>query len=570
MLVLKQGMGLNEILCKFLDMYFDGQQSSHIILQPKKFIHVGGNCWCLSLPVDFPSGDEEKLWTNKVLFKENDVILGPAHTVHNDIILYGKGCYSHWGRTLFFSSSDNSNPRINNRLYKISLIQEISEYDFFPLTNVLIKENVQPEPYVRGRVLLVNDGLGSGGTERQVVNTLLGLQNQELESVSLLCMTFNNDFYLPYLKANNVTVHHLANRIKDLQGALEIVDEPVINLLKSLSRHFVLQILNLILEFKHRKPEIVHAWLDNTSIICGIAGLIAGVPKIILSSRSMPPFNFALYSSYMKPLYMALSKFDNIIFLNNSERGAREYCQWLNLPLSRFKTIRNGVDFSYLSVNDSSKIQDLKLKNLRTELGIPENSQIVGSIFRFSSEKQPLLWIKIAIEVAVKHPNVHFILVGKGVFEQEMKDLVKSQNMQDRFHFLGEQNDISRILPLFDVFLLTSECEGTPNVILEAQWLGVPVIALDAGGVEETILHGITGKIEYDSEATIIAESILNCLEEVSWRNTVKHNGPEFIAKRFGLERMIKETMEAYGYAYRLTRNVKSSSKVKRIAEFTH
>lgn len=104
------------------------------------------------------------------------------------------------------------------------------------------------------------------------------------------------------------------------------------------------EILNLVEEFKRRRPAVVHAWQDSTSIKVGIAAVIAGVPRIVLASRNLTPVNFGYYQEYMRSAYQALSEVDSIIFLNNSSAGAVDYCRWLEIPQDRFQVVRNGVD----------------------------------------------------------------------------------------------------------------------------------------------------------------------------------------------------------------------------------
>lgn len=85
------------------------------------FEHVGGNCWVKSLKeYGIHAGDDTKRpRVSAVKLMENDHPLGPAHTMHETIRQYGKGCYSHWVDVLYFSASDNSDPNTNGYVYRI-------------------------------------------------------------------------------------------------------------------------------------------------------------------------------------------------------------------------------------------------------------------------------------------------------------------------------------------------------------------------------------------------------------------------------------------------------------------
>jgi len=76
-----------------------------------------GRCWILEhLPAEWPSDEEA---TSRVALLEDGRVVGAPHTAHDDIRKLGGGRYSHWGRRLFFSTSDNSDPNTNGRTYTI-------------------------------------------------------------------------------------------------------------------------------------------------------------------------------------------------------------------------------------------------------------------------------------------------------------------------------------------------------------------------------------------------------------------------------------------------------------------
>jgi glycosyltransferase involved in cell wall biosynthesis len=124
----------------------------------------------------------------------------------------------------------------------------------------------------------------------------------------------------------------------------------------------------------------------------------------------------------------------------------------------------------------------------------------------------------------------------------------RKRGIGDRIHLPGITSDMGAALSAMDVVLLTSFGEGTPNVALEAQSLGIPVVATDAGGVGESMNPGITGAIVASDNPEVLAASVIKFLDNPDFRLAVETAGPEFINSRFGLARMINETMALYGY----------------------
>ena len=75
-----------------------------------------GYCFVADLPAGLLSDREH---SSSLLLFEDEQPLGPAHAPHDAIRSLGQGRFSHWGTTLYFSSSDNTNPRNNNRQYSV-------------------------------------------------------------------------------------------------------------------------------------------------------------------------------------------------------------------------------------------------------------------------------------------------------------------------------------------------------------------------------------------------------------------------------------------------------------------
>jgi glycosyltransferase involved in cell wall biosynthesis len=102
-------------------------------------------------------------------------------------------------------------------------------------------------------------------------------------------------------------------------------------------------------------------------------------------------------------------------------------------------------------------------------------------------------------------------------------------------------------LSVCDVLLLTSSGEGTPNVLLEAQWLGLPVVTTDAGGAAEAIVQGTTGLVARNDSPIEIGECVVRVMTDPEFRQIARVEGPAFIKTRYAIGRMIDETRSIYG-----------------------
>ena len=122
----------------------------------------------------------------------------------------------------------------------------------------------------------------------------------------------------------------------------------------------------------------------------------------------MSPENFTYYKKYMKPCYQALADEENITFINNSYAGAKDYCRWLGLNSNRIKVIRNGVKLT------EKRIINDQIRDYKKVFNIHQNKIVIGSIFRFWEEKDPILFLRTAKIVLKNNRNVKFLIIGDG------------------------------------------------------------------------------------------------------------------------------------------------------------
>ncbi len=404
---------------------------------------------------------------------------------------------------------------------------------------------LDPAAFDSDTILLACGSLAPGGTERQVVTTARGLAECHGLRVEIVCMFLNPPplgFYRPLLDESIVSVSELAP-IGPSDDAATHGDERALGELAAILPRELRDVVRYVELFRACRPSIVHTWLDEINAKAGIAALIAGVPKIVLSARSVAPTNFRLFQPYMAPSYRLLLEHPRVKLLNNSAAGARDYAQWLKWPASAIRVVRNGIDPSAVH-----RVQiDAARHRLRDRLGIAPDGLVVGTVIRLSEEKRPLLWVESAAALVTSHPSCHFVVVGDGDLASPVRALAETLGIAPRCHFVGQQPDTYEWIGGFDVFLLTSRKEGLPNVLLEAQALGVPVVTTDAGGAGEALVPGTTGWIVEPGGADHIAAALRRVLDQPQWRAAVRRDGPKFVASQFGLDRMVAETLDVYG-----------------------
>jgi len=437
------------------------------------------------------------------------------------------------------------------------------------LLRKLLQTPITPLDFVPGRILHVCGSLGPGGAERQLTNTVVGLINNGYTDIHVSCAYLRPDrpeqydFYRSTIEAAGAHVQQLQPFRQSLADWFDrnVAERGWPWLL--LDIRLMIGVAAYYRTFRTLRPEVVHAWLDYSNIRAGIAAVLAGVPTVILSGRNLNPTRFNFYSPIMYAVYSALAQFINIssdmptpccapepqpvtsrtrvIMVNNSRAGATDYARWLGWNDSCFSVVYNGVNFG-----DASWPSRASAEALRSRYDIPRDAPLVGSVFRFYPEKDPLLWLHTAAEILRRVPNCHFLLFGNGTLRRQLVSLAIRLGIAGRLHMPGVTTDVLTALSAMDVMLFTPHYEGTPNVVLEAGWVGTPVVTTEAGGVCEALAQGHTGFVVAERDPVALADRVCSVLNDDGLRLTVLTAGPDFVRRHYGLDRMIAETIALY------------------------
>lgn len=384
--------------------------------------------------------------------------------------------------------------------------------------------------------------LSAGGAERQLVNLLVGLKRRGHSAQTLLTISplqGSGGHYADLLRSENVSVRTNNCPIRD-EGVDLLRNNPEkVDLLRRLPPEFSAWSLDLWVELSLLAPDIAHFWLDHPNIWGAPAALLADVPSIVLSTRNVNPSNFPyLYAPYMHDWYKRLEKCPRVRFINNSLAGALSYSQWMGVAPEKFEVILNGVDLTHLKRADAQVRRDI-----RREFGIPEDAPAVVGAFRLSEEKRPLLFVDTVALAAERVPGLHAVLVGDGPLRQQVEERADALGIASVLRAVGSRSDIAAVLSSMDVLLHTAFWEGTPNVVLEAQQLQLPVVVADGGGAGAAVDHGGSGLLVPKEDEPVFAEALTSVLKDLPAWKARAASGPDFVARRFAVERMIDETL---------------------------
>lgn len=199
--------------------------------------------------------------------------------------------------------------------------------------------------------------------------------------------------------------------------------------------------------------------------------------------------------------------------------------------------------------------KDYNVSKIKQEFGLPADSFVVGSVARFVKQKGQIYLLKAAAKILerIKQPDVYFLLVGYGPMEAELRQLVQSLNIKSRV-IISPAKDIKDILPIIDIYVISSLWEGQPIAMLEAMAAGRPVVATKVGGIPEILVEGKNGLLAEAKEENSLAEKIITLLENEELRASISQEA-RLTAAGFSLPVYIKKLEEYFISEYEAKNN---------------
>lgn len=368
------------------------------------------------------------------------------------------------------------------------------------------------------KVMHVLSKLDTGGLENGIINLCNNLDREKFEPM-ICCL---NDSGL------------MAQRLK--------ADVKLFNLNLPDERN-LLYALKLSRFYRKERPDIVHAhgW-GQCSLYAVTGARIAGVPIVINGEHG------AVFTRKRQIFLQKITALLSTILLSVSESLKVKVAEELGIPARKIKVINNGVDTQIFTGGyDVSGLKEELIKKFNFH--IDTKTIVIGSVGSLKRQKNQIILLEALKALNMKDPdnNIKVIFAGNGPDKLILEKYVTDNNMKGQAVFLGERNDIPRLLSLFDIFVSTSLNEGFSNVILESLSSAVPVIATKSVGTPELVYDGTNGFIIYPPvEAASFAEKIKLLADNPRLLKELSDNARRIIKDRFSIKSMISSYEKLY------------------------
>lgn len=299
----------------------------------------------------------------------------------------------------------------------------------------------------------------------------------------------------------------------------------------------VLQLIEII---KDNDVQVVHTHGTRAGLLGRTAALFSGTPITISTVhnfvyRSQTPWWQKLACRLAeKGLSRSTSRYIAV-----SRALAEEITKVEGIPKHKVDVVYNGVDLENFNV-----ILDCNEK--KRCLGLEENATIIGTAGRLIPSKGVSYFIEAAALVKDLYPDTQFLIVGDGPERGALERLTACKGLSDCIRFAGFRRDLLGILPLMSIFVVPSLSEGQSIVTLEAMAARRPVVAFKTGGIPELINHNRSGILVPKTDHRLLAEAIINLLENPKLAERIGNNARNVVEQKFQQYQMVQKTEEIY------------------------
>jgi glycosyltransferase involved in cell wall biosynthesis len=319
--------------------------------------------------------------------------------------------------------------------------------------------------------------------------------------------------------------------------------------------HDLRALVALVRELRRARPKIVHTHAAKAGTLGRLSALIA-----LRRKRRVLVHTFHGHSltGYFSPrtarLYTLIERVlarytDGLIAISEEVRD--DLASLGVASADRFEIVPLGFDLGPFAAE--GRTREIKRLELRRELGIPKEAKVVTLVARLVPIKRVDRFLRVARLIAEREA-AHFVIAGDGELGAELRSSSDARALGERLSWIGFRRDMPAVCFASDVVVLTSDNEGTPVSLIEAQAAEVPVVATDVGGVRSVVNDGHTGIVRHPDDDSALAQAVVDILTDAALAKRLAVAGRAHALSAFSIERLVEDLDRLYSDLLRAKR----------------
>ena len=363
----------------------------------------------------------------------------------------------------------------------------------------------------KNKIRILHVAQAAGGVDRYIRMLLKYLDKEKFENILVCSQDFHEE---------------------DYRGLVDSFEQ--IEMTRAVGGNDLKAIKAVRTLIKKYNPDIVYAHSSKAGAIARVADI--GLKNHCVYNPHGWAFNMRC-SAKKRAMYTAIEKVaapfcNKIICISDAEKQSaldKKICR-----NDKLQVIFNGVDIEAYENGVHGAVT-------RKDLNIPEDAFVVGMVGRMSPQKAPDVFVKMAKQVKEKVPNAHFIIVGNGNQEAEIRKYAKDNVFSDSLHITGWVDNPMSYVELFDVACLLSRWDGFGLVLPEYMMAGKPIVASRVDAIPNIIRDGENGLLVEVDDASGASEAVLLIYRDDELRKRLVEQGMENVHNRFNAQRVSEE-----------------------------
>lgn len=336
------------------------------------------------------------------------------------------------------------------------------------------------------------------------------------------------------------TMDHLAAEL----GVAPVV---VNSLQRAFGPHDALALMRMLWILMRMRPTIMHTHAAKAGALGRLAAVLLG--------RFGPPvrvhtFHGHVLTGYFSPrlsaVFLGVERFlarRSTRLIAVSEEVRDDLVKLGVAPVERIEIVPLGFDLDPFT---DDKGRPERRASFRTSIGVGLHEVVVTLVARLVPIKRVDRFLLVARLVHQWHPDVRFVVVGDGEMDATLQCSADARALGGQLVWAGMRLDMPSVYAGSDIVLLTSDNEGTPVSLIEAQAAGVPTVATRVGGVGSVVIDGETGWTLPPDDVTGLARAVGRLIDDPEERVRIGRRGREHVSRHFRLDRLVDDVDRLY------------------------
>lgn len=300
------------------------------------------------------------------------------------------------------------------------------------------------------------------------------------------------------------------------------------------------------------RPDIVHANLSQDHWACAAANRSLGGPACLVRTRhNTYPVRDSLPNRVLNRRWT-----DYQIVVCDVVRQA--LAAQPTFDAERLCSIHNGVDARAFAFDPRTRAR------ARDEFGLRDDDLVLGIAARLVEDKGHRFLFEAAAQAVHNLPTLRILVLGQGVLEAPLKQLVERLGLGPHVRFLGFREDMAYCVQAFDIGVQPSIGCDTSSLALKEQMAAQrPVIASDYGGLREIVTDGLEGIVVPAGTVGPLARAIETLGRDPRLRRNMGEAGRQRVLRDFTVEVFAQRTIEAYRRALELHQRARANGHAR-------